>query len=706
MPCRHATRSVDISLLDGVAVDGSYMVRTSDVVSVTIDLTTESGRRTALERMLTIREFDDVVGKRFSDGEIPGFVHLYIGQEAVAVGAAGALNDDDYITSTHRGHGHCIASGLDTDRMMAEIYGRVDGYCNGKGGSMHIADVDAGMLGANGIVGGGPPIATGAALTATRDNESQVALSFIGDAAIAEGPVHESINMAAVWDLPVIYLIENNQYGEGIPVEKQYNIEDLSDIADAYGLPGVTIDGMDVSAVYEAVSQARDTAENGEPVILEAKTYRYRGHFVGDPEVYRDDDEIDEWRRRDPIESFKHELIERNELTDTEFESLRQSVADQIEASVQYAKDSPIPDPNAAYTDIFSDSPPEITRFTGVDIGSQIESNSSLPDSTDTEELSMREAIRSALREELQRDEDVFLLGEDVGEYGGVFQVTAGLHDEFGDDQLRDTPLSEAAIAGVGVGAAATGNRPVAEIMFSDFLGLSMEPLSNQAAKMRYMFGGKIDMPLTIRTTEGGGMQAASQHSGTVHTWIAHAPGLKAVAPGTPAAAKGLLKASIRSDDPIVFFENKAMYEMKGDIPTDPDFTIPIGRAAIERSGSDLTIVATQRLVSEAVSVADQLADNVDIEVIDLRSLYPLDTDTIRESLEKTNHLVVADESPLSYGIHAELSARMMESAFFNLEAPVQRVGVPDTPIPFSAELETEILPDNSDIEAAVHEIL
>jgi pyruvate/2-oxoglutarate/acetoin dehydrogenase E1 component/TPP-dependent pyruvate/acetoin dehydrogenase alpha subunit len=669
------------------------------------DLSTERGRRAVLERMLTIREFDDEVGERFSDGEIPGFVHLYLGQEAVAVGATAALDDDDYITSTHRGHGHCIAKGLDPSTMMAEIYGREAGYCYGKGGSMHIADVDAGMLGANGIVGAGPPIATGAALSIDlREDDGRVALAFYGDAAAAEGPVHEAINLAAVWDLPVVFLIENNQYGEALPFDQQFNVEQLSEMAAAYGIPGETVDGMDVGAVHEAVDRARKRALAGEgPTIVEAETYRYRGHFVGDPESYRDEAEVEEWRERDPLRSFREELAERGELTDAEFEELRAEVRDRIADAVEFAKTAEDPEPRRAYTDVFADPAPEIERFSGHDVGA---SRTAAPDApAETESITFRAAIRAALREEMQRDEDVFLLGEDVGAFGGVFNVTAGLREEFGADRTRDTPLSEAVIVGAGVGAAATGTRPVAEIMFSDFIGLATEQITNQAAKMRYMFGGKVDMPLTVRTTEGGGMGAASQHSGTVHSWFAHAPGVKAVTPGTPAAAKSLLKASIRSEDPVVFFENKTQYDQQGEVPTDPDHVAPLGRASVEREGTDVTVVATQRLVGESLSVADDLAGDVDVEVIDLRSLYPLDTETIVGSVDKTNRVVVADESPLSYGIHAEVTTRLVEDAFFSLEAPVQRVGVADTPVPFSAGLEQEVLPGAEDVREAIDRV-
>ena len=324
---------------------------------------------------------------------------------------------------------------------------------------------------------------------------------------------------------------------------------------------------------------------------------------------------------------------------------------------------------------------------------------------SDTETMTVREAIRQALREEMTSDESVFLMGEDVGHYGGVLDVTEGLYDEFGGERVRDTPISEAGFMGAGIGAAATGSRPVVEIMFSDFLGVCSEQVTNQMAKMRYMFGGKTEMPITVRTTEGGGMGAASQHSGTVHTWFAHFPGLIAVTPGTPAAAKGLLKSAIRSDDPVFFFENKMIYEQEGEVPTDDEFTLPIGEAGVEREGDDVTVVATQRLVGESLDVAEDLAGETSVEVIDLRSLYPLDTETLAESLGKTGRLVVADESPLSYGVHAEVMARMVEDEFFSLDAPIQRVGVPDTHIPFSPTLEQEVLPDAEGIEDAIDRI-
>ena len=325
--------------------------------------------------------------------------------------------------------------------------------------------------------------------------------------------------------------------------------------------------------------------------------------------------------------------------------------------------------------------------------------------STDTEHRTFREAVRDALDEELERDDDVFLMGEDIGEGGHVYKVTEGLWEKYGGERVRDSPLSEAAILGAGVGAAANGSRPVVDMMFSDFLGVCTEQILNQMSKLHYMFGGKIEIPLLVRASEGAGMNAAAQHSKTVHTVFAHMTGTKAVAPGTPAAAKGLTKSAIRSDDPVFFFEHKLLYDHDGEVPTDPDYTVPIGQARVEREGADVTVVATQNYVRQALGVADDLAGDVSVEVIDPLSLYPLDTETIVESVRKTGRLVVADESPLSYGTHAEIMARVNESAFFSLDAPMQRVGVPDTPVPFTPPLEDEVVPTGADIRTAIERV-
>lgn len=330
-----------------------------------IDLETASGRRRALERMLLIRAFENAVKDRFADGEIPGFVHLSLGQEAVAVGGCGALEADDYVTSTHRGHGHALACGLDPGRLMAEIYGKGSGYCRGKGGSMHVAAPEAGMLGAQAIVGAGIPVAVGAALTAQVRGEERVTVAFLGDGGIAAGQVHEGLNLAATWGLPLVVIIENNLYSEGMAFEEQHNIDDVVEIAPAYGIPSEIVDGQDVEEVYDSVHAAREhVITEYEPTLIEAKTYRYRGHFEGDPEGYRQEEEVREWREnRDPIAGFITRLKDAGEIDEDWVDAIRTDATDNIDDAVESARAAESPPASEAYEDIFADTVPEIDRF-------------------------------------------------------------------------------------------------------------------------------------------------------------------------------------------------------------------------------------------------------------------------------------------------------------------------------------------------------
>jgi TPP-dependent pyruvate/acetoin dehydrogenase alpha subunit/pyruvate/2-oxoglutarate/acetoin dehydrogenase E1 component len=671
-----------------------------------IDPTTADGRREALRTMLLVREFEDRVAEHYADGEIPGFVHLSQGQEAVAVGACAALGPDDYVTSTHRAHGHSIAKGLSPEGLMAELYGKAPGYCGGKSGSMHVASPEEGMLGAQPIVGASVPLGVGAALTAQTRDEDWVAVPFLGDGATAAGQVHEGINLAATWDLPAVFVVENNRYSEGMTFDEQHNVEDIVETAAAYGIPGRQVDGQDVLAVYETVSEARERARAGEgPTLVEAETYRYRGHFEGDDQPYRTEAEVEEWRQnRDPIDTFRAFLIEEGDLTPVQFESLEAEVATAVDAAVDGARDADCPDTGAAYEAVFDEPVPETGQFrdgTGRwDLGDGPAETTALQSTAETRQSTIREAIGTAIHEEMAADERVLVMGQDE-EIGGSFDVTAGLYETFGPDRVRNTPISEAAQVGAGVGAAATGLRPVINLSFADFIGVCFDQVMNQAGKTRYMFDGVCDVPLTLRAVEGGGINAAAQHSGTLHTLAAHLPGIKVVAPGTPAAAKGLTKASIRSEDPVIVFESKVCYDREGPVP-EGDATLPLGEAAVEREGSDVTVVATQRLLGDALSVADDLAPGVDVEVIDPRTLYPLDTATIAESTRRTGRLVVADESPLSYGFHAEVLARVTDAA--DPEA-TERVGVPDTPVPFAPGLEDEVLPGAPEIRTAIDRV-
>ena len=641
------------------------------------------------ESMQKIRKFEEEVSVQFANGSIPGFVHLYIGQEAVAVGACASLNPDDYITSTHRGHGHLIGKGGDLNKMMAELYGKETGYCRGRGGSMHIVDVGLGILGANGIVGAGTQIAAGAGLSAAVRKSGQVVVCFFGDDASTEGMFHESANLASVWNLPIIFVCENNLYGQFTPYAKHSKVPDVADKAKAYGMPSMIVDGNDVMAVKAATDTVVERARAGNgPTLIECKTYRWSGHYEGDVYSYRDEEEIEEWKKKCPIANFRAKLIAEGVAYEDELDAIEQSVEDAVKAAVEFADESPEPDPATVTENVFS-------AETTVE---------STPASDEVDEIPLALTIQQTLAEEMRRDKNIVLLGEDVAT--GVFGVTSGLVQEFGEERVLDTPISENIIAGAAVGAAMTGLRPIAEIEFSDFLTCCMDPIINQAAKLRFMTGGQVKMPLVIRTNMGGGFSAAAQHSQSLEALFMHVPGLVIAVPSTPRDAKGLLITAIRSDNPVLFFEHKAMYFNSGEVPKD-EYMIPFGKADIKRAGKDVTLVAVSAMVPKALSVAERLyEDGISIEVVDPRTLAPLDKETILESVKKTGRLIIVEEGCLTGGFGAEVAAIAAKEAFDYLDAPIERVAAPDTPVPFAPGLEQAVIPDEDRIEEAVRSVM
>jgi len=641
------------------------------------------------ESMQRIRKFEAEVSELFAGGSIPGFVHLYIGQEAVAVGACAALDSDDYITSTHRGHGHLIAKGGDLKKMMAELFGKETGYCRGRGGSMHIVDVGLGILGANGIVGAGTQIAAGAGLSAKLKKSGQVVICFFGDNATSEGMFHESINLASVWDLPVVFVCENNLYGQFTPYEKHSKVPDIAEKAKAYGIPGVIVDGNDVVAVMERTNEAIERARAGKgPTLIECKTYRWHGHYEGDVYPYRDDEEIERWKEKCPISNFRTKLIGEGIATQEELDSIDDAVDSAVKDAIDFADESPEPDPATVGDNIVS-------------IETVVESQFS---EEEPDENPLALTIQQTLRDEMLRDPNVVILGEDVT--FGIFGVTAGLVQEFGEERVLDTPISENIIAGAAVGAAMTGLRPVAEIEFGDFLTCCMDPIINQAAKMRFMTGGQVKMPLVIRTNTGAGFSAGAQHSQSLEAMLMHVPGLMIAVPSTPRDAKGLLTTAIRSDNPVLFFENKSMYFNSGKVPKG-EYMIPFGKADIKRAGKDVTVVALASMVAKTLSVAERLQkDGISVEVVDPRTLAPLDRETIFESVKKTGRLVIVEEGCLTGGFGAEVAASAAKEAFDYLDAPIERVAAPDTPIPFAPMLEQTVVPDEDRIEEAIRGVM
>ena len=653
-------------------------------------------------KMLLIRYFDEAAVDLYSRGEVAGGTHPYIGEEATAVGAIAALEKDDMITSTHRGHGHCLAKGGNPDLMMAELLGKKTGYCKGKGGSLHIADLDIGNLGASGIVGGGIPIATGAAFANHLRKTGKVVLCFFGDGAANTGAFHEAVNLASVWKLPVVFLCENNRYGMSVAVHLAFNIKNISQRAVAYGIPGETVDGNDVLAVCESTKKAVDMARAGKgPSLIECQTYRWKGHAASDPQFYRTREEVEEWKKKCPILRFRGYLSNGKVLSEKEADSIEEETQKVINKAVEFARSSPYPDPKEATEDVFSPPyiPPPLPK---VIARNEVTWQSNLK----MRKISYKDALREALREEMKIDENVVLFGEDIIGYGGAFGVTRDFHKEFGNDRVKDTPISEAAIAGAAVGAALCCLRPVAEIMYIDFIPIAMDQIVNQAAKIKYMFGGKPSLPLVIRTQGGGGKYIAAQHSQSLEAWFMHVPGLKIVMPSTPFDAKGLLKTAIRDDNPVIFIEHKMLYKMEGEVPEE-EYLIPFGVADIKRTGKDITIVATSIMVHKALSVAETLSkDGIEAEIIDPRTLFPLDIDTIVNSVKKTGKLVIVHEAVKTGGIGAEIGMQVYERAFDHLDSPIVRVGALDVPIPCSPTLEKEVLPNEEKIIKAVKQVL
>jgi 2-oxoisovalerate dehydrogenase E1 component len=641
-----------------------------------------------LRRMLVIRGFEERVAVLYRDGLVPGFVHLSIGQEAAAVGACWALRADDVITSTHRGHGHCLAKGLDPLGMFAELMAREEGSNRGRGGSMHIADPKLGIFGANGVVAAGLPIAVGAATAAQIRRQDSVAVAFFGDGAPAQGAFHEALNLAAVWRLPVIFFCENNGYSEFSPTASQHAAP-LERRAGGYGVPYVSVDGNDVVATANATRDAVLAARAGRgPTIVEAATYRWHGHYEGDPQRYRTAEEVREWQDRDPVLVLRRRLLDAG-VGEAELDALESSVGAGLDEAAERARALA--------------SPPSDTLFDFV-VRARPARPEPPPPPADADEYRTMDAIRSALETELAGDERVFLAGVDVGEGGNVFGLTRGLRERFGE-RVRDTPISETAVIGLAVGAAMAGMRPVVELMYLDFLGVCFDQLLNQAAKLPFMTGGSAEMALTVRTQFGAGRSSGSQHSQSLEALLAHIPGLTVVMPSTPADTYGLLRAAIQDPNPVVFIENRLLYGMKGPIPP-VDHLVPIGRSAVVRPGSDVTVVSVSRMVHEATAAAEELSgEGISVEVVDLRSVAPLDLAPVLESLHKTSRILIAHEAVVPFGIGAEIAATVAREGFWDLDAPVERVGAAATPPPYAPELERAWLPGRHEIAAAIRRL-
>ena len=715
-----------------------------------------------LEDMLVIREFEDMIitvragaYEALAGFDYRGPTHVSIGQEGTSVGACSALALNDKITSTHRGHGDSIAKGTVALRLMnedqlkarvpnskattreglledaledhlyltiAELFGKEAGYCKGRGGGMHIADFSVGHLGANAIVGGGVPIATGAAMGLRYEKSPDVVCCFAGDGAFANGVVLESLNFAAQaqftnqlagdkqFGLPIIFAIENNQYGmTGRAIDEVMGISDMARRAAGFAdknMHAEVVNGMDVLATRDAVKRALDGCREGKgPYLLDIRTYRYYGHSLSDPRnEYRTREEEAAWKALDCIENLKKQLLDTGAATEADIEAVETRVRERNARAAKRAADSP--DPAAKdvikymYTDTQCDKVPESVPAT------RILSDVPVVKHNKNGETTYRDAIKEALIEEMMRDSRVIFYGEDVADYGGAFKATKGLLETFGRDRIFNAPISEAAICGTAVGAAMVGLRPVVELMYMDFALMASDTISNQAAKWHYMSGAQVEVPMVVRASVGGGKGYGGQHSQTLETMFAHTPGIYVVYPVTPYDAKGLLKTAIRDNNPVMFIESQLLYGMKGPVPEE-DYTIPFGEADVKREGSDISFISWGPAVHDALKAAATLeAEGVSAEVVDLRTLVPLDMATILASVRKTGRCVVVSQAIHIGSFTGEIASTIQQEVFDHLDAPIIRVGAKNGIAPQSHILEAAFLPNEQDILEAVRKIL
>lgn len=648
------------------------------------------------ERMALIRRFETVAQDLNRKGVWPGFLHLYIGEEATAAGVCDHLGNDDWITSTHRGHGHVLAKGVPPTKLMAELYGRAAGCSGGRGGSMHVFSPEHGLLGTHGLVAGGIPLAVGAALSAKVRATGTVGVAFFGDGASSHGAFLESLNFAAAQKLPVVFVCENNLYATATPLKTATANPEIAARAAAFGCAGQAVDGNDVLAVWRAAGDAVARARAGEgPTLIESKTYRWCGHHEGDPVcgTYRTEEELRAWKERCPIAAFRKLLTGTLGVAAAEeLDAIDRRVAAEVDEAVRFGESSPLPDPATLYEHVYAEpiNPPLPAPGGG----------------GQTVQKSWLEAVRDGIAEEMRRDGTIVCLGEGIGERGGCFAHTKGLWQEFGPGRVIDTPICELAFTGAAIGASATGCRAIADLMFADFLFEAGGQIVHEAAKLRYLSNGQLGVPVLIRAPMGMIKCAGAHHSGAYYPSFAHVPGLIVVVPSNPADAKGLVKTALRCGEPVLFLEHKAMFAVRGQVPVEEHF-VPLGQASIVRPGKDLTIATCGLLTGVCLEAAEQLQTRgVSCEVIDLRTIVPLDVETVAASLHRTGRLLVVDEAWSMFGVGAELAAAMMEHAFDDLDAPVARLHTERVPFPFSPVLDAEVAVKAAKVVSAAEALL
>lgn len=649
------------------------------------------------EQLTLLRKFEVAAQIACRKGETPGFLHLYIGQEASGVGVCAHLRPTDWVTSTHRGHGHALAKGANPGKVMAELFGRADGICGGRGGTMHLYDRSVGLFGTNGIVGAGIGHAAGVGLGARQLGRDDIGVAFFGDGASNHGSFHEVLNFAGVQRAPAVFVCENNLYATATPYSQITLNPEIATRAAAYGIPGVAVDGNDVMAVWEVMKKATERARGGDgPTLIECKTYRVVGHHEGDPVVgsYRTQAEVDEWIKRDPVEMFRNRLVQEYGIVEAgELTAIEEKIDGIVAEALDFARKSPLPDPASVRRHVYADpiNPPEATA---------------IRPAGPTRKQGWLEAVRDGVAEEMRADSGILYFGEGTGERGGSFAHTKDLWVEFGAQRMVDTPISEQGFTAAAIGASAIGARTIADVMFADFAFEAAGQIMLQGAKLRYMSNGGMSAPFVLRAAVGALRSSGPHHSGSYHPIFSQMPGLIVCLPSNPADAKGLMKTALRASDPVVFLEPKALYASKGEVP-EGDHYVPFGVARIARQGRDITIVATGQLVGQAEAAAEVLAaEGIEAEIIDPRTIMPFDIDTVIDSVRRTHRLLVVDEAWAMCGLGGEIAQAVNELAFDELDAPPGRLHSEAVSHPFAPVLEQAMIVNPDRIARAVLDVI